>query len=58
MRRDHSLGLPDYQPHLVFGSPVNGERSESEGREAPLTGDPETEHSRGGEAEALPGTGT
>jgi hypothetical protein len=39
------LGLPDYQPHLVFGSAVNGERSESEGREAPLTADPETEHS-------------
>lgn len=45
------LGLPDDQPLLVTGSAVKGERSESEGREAPLTAGPGTESSEIGEAE-------
>jgi hypothetical protein len=36
-RQPLHLGLPDDQPILVFGADVKGERSESVGREAPLT---------------------
>lgn len=38
-------------PHLVGGTDVRGERSESAGREAPLTAATETKHSKPGEAE-------
>ena len=42
---------PINRPHLVAGAAVNGERSESAGREAPLTAETETKHSQPGEAE-------
>ena len=48
------LGPPDDQRPLVSGSAVNRERSQSAGREAPLTADPETEIIGSGEAEVGP----
>ena len=38
-------------PHLVGATGVKGERSESAGREARLTAETETKHSKTGEAE-------
>ena len=39
---DHKAAFPIASPHLVSGSWVKGERSESGGHEVPLTRDPET----------------
>ena len=53
--RDHFPSASPMTSHpLVSGSAVNGERSESAGREAPLTAGPEPRSSSGGEAEAGP----
>ena len=52
---DHFLSAYPMTSHpLVSGSAVNGERSESAGREAPLTADPETKIIERREAEAGP----